>query len=52
MEALGFHSIFSKKELSAMSVIFFNTTKIEQLYSLLEFHLDKVKPIIQCNPYY
>ena len=35
-----------------MSVIFFNITEIEQLYSLLEFHLDKVKPIIQSNPYY
>lgn len=35
-----------------MSVIFFNIAEIEQLYSLLEFHLDKVKPIIQSNPYY
>ena len=35
-----------------MSVIFFNIAEIEQLYSLLEFHLDKVKPIIQSNLYY
>jgi uncharacterized protein with ATP-grasp and redox domains len=35
-----------------MSVIFFDIAKIEQLYSLLEFHLVKVKPIIQYNPYY
>lgn len=35
-----------------MSVIFFEKEKIEALYSLLEFHLDKVKPIIRCSPYY
>lgn len=35
-----------------MSVIYFNVAKIEQLYSLLEFHLNHVKPLIQCNPYY
>ena len=35
-----------------MSVIFFDIAKIEQLYALLEFHLVKVKPIIQSNSYY
>lgn len=35
-----------------MSIIFFEKEKIEELYSLLEFHLDKVKSIIRYSPYY
>ncbi len=35
-----------------MSVIFIEKDKIEELYSLLEFHLDKVKSIIRYSPYY
>jgi hypothetical protein len=35
-----------------MSMIFFDNSRVEQLYSLLEFHFDKVKPIIRYNPYY
>jgi hypothetical protein len=52
MAAWGFHPILVEKGDTLMSVIFFEKEKIEALYSLLEFHLDKVKPIIRCSPYY
>ena len=51
MEVLDFHSI-SKQKGVVMSLMFFDIAKIEQLYSLIEFHLTKVKRIIQCSPYY
>lgn len=35
-----------------MSVILFSKQEIEQLYALIEFHLDKIKPIIRSSPYY
>ncbi len=48
----GLSSYCVEKGDAVMSVIFFEKEKIEALYSLLEFHLDKVKPIIRCSPYY
>lgn len=35
-----------------MSIQLFDREKMEHLYSLLEFHLEKVKPIIRYSPYY
>lgn len=35
-----------------MSVMFFDKLKIEQLYALLEFHFDKIKPVIRSSHYY